>query len=273
MKPSSIAAGTLRTYIRVGGPLLAKGLAFSLLLGLVPLMFFLLSLQVIFGSTPTVEFFQSSMFAFLPEDVRGTLVSQVLSFTGAGVGIVTIITFLGTSVALFDGLEMALTAVLASDRRKFHVGRLVSVAFLGLIVILFYAASLFGGLVETTVDAAGGNTLLVTALSRAIGALVSALVLMLIYVVFAGRRLRLGVTFLVSLGASVLWQLVLALGGALSQLAASRLLVYGALAFAIMLLIYMRILAELVILGGILVRVLSPPDEVRLEALLSEGEN
>ncbi len=272
MKEPSVLRSVPRIYIRIQGPLLAKGLAFSFLLGLVPLLFFLISLQALFGSTDTVAFVQDSLFSFLPAELRGTIVRQVLNTAGAGVGIVTIAAFVFTSVALFDGLEMALTTVLSSERRKFHVGRLVSVAFLGLILVLFYAISILGGFVTSTVDAAGGNAVLMAIASRVVATLLSAGVVQLVYRVFARRRLRRGVTFLVALATSALWQGVLFVGDALAGVAAGNLLIYGALAFAIILLLYMRVLAELVIIGGIVVGILSPPDDVHLASLLAEGE-
>mgnify|MGYP006276438451 FL=1 len=272
MKKPSVLRSALRIYIKIQGPLLAKGLAFSFLLGLVPLLFFLISLQALFGSTDTVAFVQNSLFSFLPTELRETIVQQILNTAGAGVGIVTIAAFLFTSVALFDGLEMALTTVLKSERRKFHTGRLISVAFLGLILILFYAISMLGGLVTSTVDAAGGNAVVMAILSRVVATVLSAVVVHLVYRVFARRRLRRGATFLVALITSVLWQGVLVAGESLAGAAAGNLLIYGALAFAVILLLYMRLLAELVIIGGIVVGILSPPEDVHLASLLAEGE-
>lgn len=255
----------LAKYNRRNGPLLAKGLGFSFLFGLVPLLFLSVSLAgYLYRVAPGLQRFITEEFlAFIPSQARAVLLSHITTAAGnwGAIGILGILILLGVSVALFDSIERAFATMLSAPRRKFHFGRLISLALMVGAVLLFFGAAALSTTATYFRSAISFSPALVYWGGKVLSGLMFAFILLGLYYLFARRRLRFWPTLGIALGASLAWQIIVSLGSGLIRYAGRRVVIYGALAWVTVFLIYMRVLAELILFSSLLVSRASPPSE------------
>jgi len=151
--------------------------------------------------------------------------------------------------------------MLSAPRRKFHFGRLISLSLMVGTVILFFGAAALSTTASYFRSAWRLSPALVYWGGKVLSGLLFALMLLGLYYLFARRRLRFWPTFGIALLASFLWQLVGVLGSSVIRYAGRRVIVYGALAWVTVFLIYLRVLAELLLFSSLLVSRASPPLE------------
>ncbi|MFW5844516.1 MAG: hypothetical protein ACOCW6_11360, partial [Spirochaetota bacterium] len=96
---------------------------------------------------------------------------------------------------------------------------------------------------------------------RGVSAVFAAGAFYAIFRVAAGGPLRTGRTAFIALGAAMVWQVVFTLGGATVRVAGSRFVAYGVLAWAIVFLVFMRLMAEILLYSALLIREVALPDE------------
>lgn len=252
-------------YNRRNGPLLAKGLGFSFLFGLLPMLFLTVSAAgYIYRVAPGMqEFIYHEFLDFLPSDARVVMLSHITRTAGnwGTVGIVGIFILLGVSIALFDSIERAMATMLSAPRRKFHMGRLISLALMAGAVLMFFGVAALSTTAHYFRKSLALSPVMVYWGGKILAGLLMALILLGLYYIFARRRLRFWPTLGVALLASFIWQLVGVLGSSLIRYAGHRVVIYGVLAWVTVLLIYMRVLAELLLISSLLVSRASPPDE------------
>jgi uncharacterized BrkB/YihY/UPF0761 family membrane protein len=250
-----------RRYAEIHGPLLTKGLSFSLILASVPLLFVLLVAGSFFVTPELVSLVEQKFLGFLPDTVRADLLSGIERYAGSprSLSVLTVALFLLAVHNLFVDLQR--TMAVAFGRPIAHGrARLIALASNVFFLVFVYAATL--------VSAAGRWFARFTALSPTVipwaaQALSVLLVAVVFYAVFragAGRRLRVLPGALIAVAASILWQLVLAAGGTVVSAAGARFLAYGVLAWAIVFLVFMRLMAEILVHGALLVRELALPE-------------
>ncbi len=249
-------------YYKRNGPLLAKGLAFSLVLGTMPIFFLTLTISAYIYkvSRGLQELVTGQLFDFLPESLSTLLLTQIhrLASRAGSLGLVTIVVFIVTSVALFDSLEGAMSAMLSSKRRKFHHARLISLSLMSGVVIVYYLTVALSAAAYYFKDFLSLPLQLFYWASKFTSALFFAFILLGLYYIFSRRRLRFFPTLAIACTSSFVWQLIGAAGSRLIQYAGSQLLVYGAITWLIIFLAYMRLLAELIIISSLLVAEFSP---------------
>jgi membrane protein len=255
----------LAKYNRRNGSLLAKGLGFSFLFGLIPLLFLSVSLAgYLYRVAPGLQQFITEEFlAFIPTQARSVLLSHITTASGnwGAIGILGILILLGISVALFDSIERALATMLSAPRRKFHLGRLISLALMVGAVLCFFGAAALSTTATYFRSAISLSPALVYWGGKVLSGLMFAFILLGLYYLFARRRLRFWPTFGIALGASLAWQIIVSLGSGLIRYAGRRVIVFGALAWVTVFLIYLRVLAELLLFSSLLVSRASPPQE------------
>lgn len=255
----------LLTYNRRNGPLLAKGLGFSFLFGLIPLLFLAVSVAgYLYRVKPGIEVFINQRFLdFIPFTAREILLSHVTRIAGnwGALGIIGILFLFAISLALFDSIERALATMLSAPRRKFHFGRLISLGLMAGAVLFFFSAAAISTATTYFSKSIGMHPTFVYWGGRLLSAVILAGILMGLYYLFARRRLRfwptLGIAFLTAL----VWQVIMLLGSIVIRYAGRRVLVYGALAWVTIFLIYMRLLAEILLVSSLLVSRASPPEK------------
>lgn len=259
------AGDIINKYNRRNGPLLAKGLGFSFLFGLLPLLFLAVSVAAyVYKSIPNVQNFIAENFLdFLPPDASNFFFSHLTKAAGnwGAIGIAGVVLLLTVSIALFDSLERAFATMLSAPRRKFHTGRLISLALMVTGVLLFFVAILLSTTASYFRHAFKLSPSLVYWGGKALGGFFFTLVLLGLFYLFARRRLRFWPTLLIAFISCLIWQLIGIAGSAFIQFAGSRVLIYGALAWVTLILIYMRVLAEILLFSSLLVSQASPPEE------------
>jgi membrane protein len=255
----------LDKYNRRNGSLIAKGLGFSFLMGLIPLLFLTVSLAgYLYRVLPGIQRFVTEEFLeFIPATARQVFLSHLTTAVDnwGAIGILGIIILLGIALTLFDSIERAFATMLSAPRRKFHFGRLISLALMAGAVLLFFGAAALSTTASYFRNAWSLSPVLVYWGGKVISGLMIALILLGLYYLFARRRLRFWPTFGIALLTSLLWQLIGVAGSAVIRYAGRRVIVWGALAWATIFLIYMRLLAELILFSSLLVSRASPPQE------------
>ncbi|MEA3312324.1 MAG: YihY/virulence factor BrkB family protein [candidate division WOR-3 bacterium] len=255
----------LAKYNRRNGPLLAKGLGFSFLFGLVPLLFLSVSLAgYLYRVAPGLQRFITEEFlVFIPSQARAVLLSHITTAAGnwSAIGILGVLILMGVSMALFDSIERALATMLSAPRRKFHLGRLISLALMVGAVLLFFGAAALSTTATYFRNAISFSPALVYWGGKVLSGLMFAFILLGLYYLFARRRLRFWPTFVIALGASLAWQIIVSSGSGLIRYTGRRVIVFGALAWVTVFLIYLRVLAELLLFSSLLVSSASPPRE------------
>jgi membrane protein len=244
---------------------MAKGLGFSFLFGLLPLLFLTVSLAgYLYRVLPGMQKFVTEEFLnFIPAAARQALLSHITTAAGnwGAIGILGIIILLGIALALFDSLERAFATMLSAPRRKFHFGRLISLALMAGAVLLFFGAAALSTTASYFRNVWSLPPAVVYWGGKVISGLMIAFILLGLYYLFARRRLRFWPTLGIALFASLLWQLIGVAGSTVIRYAGRRVIVWGALAWVTIFLIYLRVLAELILFSSLLVSRASPPRE------------
>lgn len=252
----------LANYNALHGPLFAKGLGFSFVFGGVPLLFLALSVGVhFFRVSPGLQTTISELLiGFLPEQAKADILEQVLSLTAnpGSLGIVVIGVFVVTSFALFDSLERTITTMLNAPRRRFFLGRSISLVLMGTAMVLFYITAGLSTTAHYFSKSMKIPPILVYSTAKIGSILLVACVFLFLYRLFARRRLRFGPTLGVAFAGAFVWGVVGMIGAKIVQLAIRRFIIYGALAWAVLFLMYMRILGEIIVFTSILVGRISP---------------
>lgn len=275
LRDSNVAA-VLKRYQHIHGSLLTKGVSFSLIVAAVPLLFLLVTVSSFFLDTQVINLVDESLFGFLPPAQRQSLLESVQRYAGRE-GSLTVVTgaifFLAVHNLFFDLSRMIASGLgirrgVARSRLAALVAPLVFVALLYVSTVLSSAARWIAGLVQLSPTAVNLGAV-------GVSTLVIALVILLVYRWIGGRRLRLLPGWIVSLVAAVLWQGILTFAGLTVRVAGTRFVAYGVLAWAVVFLIFMRLISEILLYGAITLRAYLRPemeeqvDETRTETTSS----
>ena len=258
MKYPKVIQVTVRRYYAGNGPLLAKGLAYNFLLGLLPLIFLVFwSAAMLVDLAPgLMELLQEEVLELLPDALKTVILSQIgyLSHSKSALGTLTIVTFAVTIFFLFESLERIIRTMLGGAGRSWWKARGISAAMvLGSLLFVYASAVLSMGIRIFNSFAHFSSSLF------PLGVMLLSLVLTSFFfavcqVVYAGKKFRVIPLFLISFSAGGVWQLVNLLSGYLVRSAGRRFIVYGAMAGAVSYSIILRILADIVVISTLLVR-------------------
>ncbi|MBD3284811.1 hypothetical protein GF359_00535 [candidate division WOR-3 bacterium] len=257
----------LDKYNRRNGSLLAKGLGFSFLFGLIPLLFFAASVGgYLYRLIPESELKASrfnEFLNFIPSQAREVFLShiQASSDNWGAVGGLGILILIIVSVALFDSLERSFATMLSAPRRKFHLGRLISLALMFGVIVFFFGAAILSTVANYLygiIELPDLPPRLIFWGGKGLAAVILAFVLLGLYYLFARRRLRFWRTLIVAFCTALFWQVIVFAGSLLIRYAGHRVIVYGALAWVTIFLIYLRLLAELLLISSLVVSRASP---------------
>lgn len=268
-RPNAGFRGTISrvvaTYNRVHGPLFAKGLGFSFVVGGMSLLFLALSVgaYLFHASSALQRAVSEQLLGFLPPQVGPSLIEAIIGLADrwGSLGIVTIGVFVFTSLALFDSLERTMATMLQAHRRRFLVGRAFSLLLLCATVLLFYASAAPSVLANYFSADLALPAVIVYPVAKLVALLLTAAAFYALYQLFARRRLRFWATAGLAGTAALCCQLISTVGALLIRLAGQRFIVYGAIAWAVMIMVYVRALGEIVVFSSIAVSVLNPPHD------------
>lgn len=244
-----------RHYRDIHGALLTKGLSFSLILASVPLLFVLVIAGSFLLTPELVDIVEQEFLGFLPAGVRADLVAGIERYAGnpGSLSVITVVVFLLAVHNLFVDLQR--TMGIAMGRPIAHGrARLFALAGNALFLLFVYAATLVSAAGRWVVRLTELRPGLIPWAARGLSVVLIALVFYAVFRAGARSRLRVLPAATISLGASMLWQLVLAAGGRIVDAAGARFLAYGVLAWAVVFLVFMRLMAEILVHGALLVR-------------------
>jgi len=247
-------------YFSRNGPLFAKGIAYSLVLGTMPLLLLTTATAGYFyKNTPQIQSgLNNRVKDLVPGEFAELLSSNLASVSHqwAEIGIAGVLVLLFVCKGIFDAMGSGLDGVMHVRHNRIRwVTHLYSVIFTVMAVLIFILASLDNVFISSV-----GKTLnfsLPTTSYPVVVKLFSFLLLSIaftfMYVIYSPARVKLGVTVLVSLGVSLLWFL-LGLGGRYFVVLTSRReIVYGVFAGTVLFLYWFQIFAHFFLLGGIII--------------------
>ena len=250
-----------RRYREIHGAMLTKGLSFSLILASVPLLFLLLVAGSFFVTPELVDVVEREFLGFLPETIRSDLVSGIERYAASprSLSVLTVAIFLLAVHNLFVDLQR--TMAVAIGRPIAHGrARLIALAGNALFLVFVYAATLISAAGRWVVRLSDLSPTVVPWAARGLSVLLIAVVFFAVFHAGARTRLRFVPAAIIALAASVVWQLVLAAGGRIVDVAGARFLAYGVLAWAVVFLVFMRVMAEILVHGALLVRERALPE-------------
>jgi uncharacterized BrkB/YihY/UPF0761 family membrane protein len=258
-RAAAVVARVRRRYHRIHASLLTKGLSFSLILASVPLLFMLLVAGSFFVTPELVDLVEGELLRFLPERVRADLTGGIERYSSnpGSLSVVTLLVFFFAVHNLFYDLQRAITIAIGNRRLRAHRARLVALGGNALFLVFVYAATLVSAAGAWFARLSDLHPRMIALGARGLSVVMIAIVFYAVFRAGARASLRFLPAALVSLAASLLWQLVLAAGGALVQAAGARFLAYGILAWAVVFLVFMRIMAEILVHGAIFIRELA----------------
>lgn len=255
-------------YRRHNGSLLARGLAYNLVLGLVPLAMLLYALATGELGSRMVMLLERDVLARLPAELQQgvTDILQGQQAQRSAFNLITGIVLVLYVMQAFAALRQVMGTMLETVPARALVSHLIGLALLGVSVLLFYAAAALTFLGEwIPVLGALASTWLVR---RAISTVVIALVLIGLLRLFARRRLRWGPTVITASVAALVWQISLTVLGAGAGFVAGRFGGSGPVAWSIVMLLWARILAEIIAVTSLVTARYSPPDHQLLGNLM-----
>lgn len=269
-------------YHTIHGPLLAKGLAFSTLFALVPLLF-LLTIAGSFALTPAVmEILEREMLEVLPAATRTSIIDGLTRFARnpRSLSVLTVPLFLWSVHAFFFDIHRIVRAAfnLPVSPRS---GRLRALGLNGVFLLLLYVSALLSVGIQFAVPWLPGPPWLLNLAGRAVALVLLAAVLWSMIRLSAGVPLAKRSSIPVTLLAALIWQGTSWVFSLFIQGTGRRVLLYGVLAAAISILALTRIYAEILLQTALWAAELDPrypypqehtPQEPLLNAPAEKGQ-
>lgn len=255
--------GTIRKvfvrYRLIHGSLLAKGLSFSVLFAMIPLLF-LLTLAGSIALTPEVQMLlEREILHLLPEGTRQsiTLGMQRFARTPGSLSVATVPIFLYTVHVLFYDIHRMVRAAFGIPVGT-GTGRLRALALNGVFLLLIYASALLTFSVGIATPYLAAPRWLLQLLARASALMILASVIWSMIRVSSGVKLHVRYSAPVALAAAVAWQASSFAVGLMVRTTGRRVLIYGVLASAISVLALTRVYAEIVLHAALWTAELDP---------------
>ncbi len=243
---------------------MAAGLAFHLLLGLIPFLFITTAAAgFFFQNQPISESnLYDTLLGLLPpgagEAVLGNITSLVQSWEGFGV--LGLVSLFFVAAGLFESLEWSINGAMGSRRKVgFLHRRLLTLAYV-MGAMLFFSVAAVGDYAFQLLLAAPGLQELTSVIHiprRAFSTGSFTVFLLILYLSIPARRPQLLRAVIVAIGVAAGWALLQKLGATVTVYISRRHAVYGALAGGALFLTWMYLLALFILLGALILDVWS----------------
>jgi uncharacterized BrkB/YihY/UPF0761 family membrane protein len=247
----------LKRYDKINGPLLAKGLGFSLILGLLPLVFLALSAGAyLVNITPEVyESMLQGLADYIPVDLLENYLARVVDFSRnwRSLSLFTLGFFLIFSLNLFNALGRVLRTILSRKRSTVPRNNLLSLIFLSISLLLFYASVIMGNQLDIIGQLIPLSGRIAFWADSLMDAMAVSLILMVLYYIYSNRTIDFIPTLVVALLSGIILKGVGTLGVAIIQSMTRRISIFGAMATPIMFMMYLRLFAEILIFSSLIV--------------------
>ncbi len=255
-------------YFHFRGNLLARGIAYSILVTIVPTLFVALYIgSLIFTHTPELQIsIQEYISSFIPitysEEVMGMVHRFMSDGSWKNMGIIGIVMLFITPSFLFGSIERALSVVMRPPVQKNFAHRqgvyfLIQVVIM---VLLFGVAFISGWAhkVEAFFDVPSSILFWTSKLPTIT---IMALSLSAIYRLSYHRTINLKVLFPVSFGLASIWQIFSSSASAIVAVTGKNQVMYGMMAGAMVLLLLAYVFSVLLIAGGVIIGFESDKDK------------
>jgi len=247
-------------YFHFRGNLLARGIAYSILVTIVPTLFLALYIgSLIFTRSPELQTsIQVYISSFLPitysEEVMGMVHGFMSDGSWKNMGIVGIIMLFVTPSFLFASIERALSVVMRPPVKKNFAHR-QGVYFLIPIVImvLLFGVAFVSGWAHRLESLLNIPASVLFWTSKLPTIIIMALSLSAIYRLSYHHTINLKVLFPVSFGLAMIWQIFSSSASAIVAVTGKNQVMYGMMAGAMVLLLLAYIFSVLLITGGVII--------------------
>ncbi|UCH83933.1 MAG: YihY/virulence factor BrkB family protein [Candidatus Latescibacterota bacterium] len=238
-------------------PMMAAGLAFYFLLGLIPFLFLVAATTGYFLNTSPgiLKQIDETLLTILPPGIGEMLLTQVQSAASnwQALGAAALFSLILVAMGLFDGLDEGINAVMGSKKKVgFLTGRIISFAYI-VGAILFFSIAAVAGYALKLLEAVPffqKHPAVFEVFGRYFSVWVFAVFLLALYMTLPVKTPKLFHAIVVSLAVTGAWFVLQKLGTFITAGISRRQAIYGALAGAAVFLTWMYLLAMLILLGA-----------------------
>lgn len=239
-------------------PLMAAGLAFHLLLGLIPFLFITTALAgFVFRNQPVTESnLYDTLLGLLPPGAGEAVLQNIASLVQSwqGFGLLGLISLFFVAAGLFESIEWSINGAMGSRRKVgFLKRRLLTLGYVMGAMLFFSVAAVGDYAFQLLVAAPGLSDLAQTfhVPRRAFSMGAFAVFLLILYLSIPARRPRLLRAIVVAVLVAAVWAVFQKLGASVTVYISRRHAVYGALAGGALFLTWMYLLAMFILVGAL----------------------
>lgn len=238
-------------------PMMAAGLAFYFILGLVPFLFLFAATSGYFLKANPAMLAQvnANVLELLPPVAGETLLSQIerAASNWQALGLAGLVSLVFVAMGLFDALDEGMNAVMGTRKKiGFLKGRILSLAYIVGAIVFFSmsAAAGYGVNLLGTLPVFQKNPALLEFVGRYFSSWVFALFLFILYMTLPTKTPKLLRAAVIALAVAGAWSLLQRLGTIVTAGLSRRQAIYGALGGTAVFLTWMYLLAFLILLGA-----------------------
>lgn len=238
-------------------PMMAAGLAFYFLLGLVPFLFLVAATSGYFLSTSPGILAQinEALLTMLPPGMGEMLLAQVQSAAKnwQALGAAALFSLIPIAMGLFDGLDESINAVMGSKKKVgFLKGRIISFAYIVGAILFFSIAAVAGYALKLfeAVPFFQRHPAVIEVFGKYFSVWVFAVFLLALYMTLPVKTPKLIHAIVVALAVTGAWSILQKLATFITAGISRRQAIYGVLGGAAVFLTWMYLLAMLILLGA-----------------------
>jgi membrane protein len=262
-------------------PMMAAGLAFYFLLGLIPFLFIIAATTGYFlrNNPGVLNEVSATVLEFFPPGMGEKIIPHIASTAESwqGFGALGLLTVVFVAMGLFDALDEGVNAAMGTKKKVgFLAGRIISLAYVVGAILFFSIAA--GATYSIKLVAAlpffQQHPAFVDIPGRYLSFWVFAVFLLALYMTLPVKTPKFGHAIVIALAVAGAWAVLQRLGTYITAGITRRQAIYGALAGAAVFLTWMYLLAMLILLGARILdfwrkiaQVDSPEEEQRSNSL------
>jgi len=239
-------------------PLMAAGLAFHLLLGLIPFVFITAATAgFVFKNHALSETsLYDTLLGLLPPGAGEAVLANVSQLVQSwqGFGILGLISLFFVAAGLFESIEWSINGAMGARRKASFIRKRLNTIVYVVCAMLFFSVAAVGDYAFQLLLAAPGLNQLASAVHlprRAFSMGAFAVFLLILYLSIPARRPQIVRAVIVALIVAGVWAILQKLGATVTIYISRRHAVYGALAGGALFLTWMYLLATLILLGAL----------------------
>lgn len=251
-------------YTRRLVPMMAAGVAFYFLLGLVPFLFITLAIAgYLFRKNPgAYEVLSTNLMGLLPPGLGEKILLQINTAASnwQTFGVLGLLALFLVSMGLFESIDWGINGAMGTRKKVgFFKGRLIFIAYVTGAILFFSVAAVADHMIQLVLAAPALENLVayLKIPQRAFSMGVFAVFLFVLYATIPARTPKLIHCFVVALVVAAIWGYLQKMGASLTVNVTRRHAIYGALAGGTVFLTWMYLLALLILLGATILDLLN----------------